>query len=92
MGFLRCQCWLLETVVDLVGSSVTEGGVSSSAVVEALDVGDDIAPGAFFRRVDGAVDALVLQRGENDSAIALSQHTPVRPIDERMFKRLTSAR
>jgi UTP-glucose-1-phosphate uridylyltransferase len=31
---LRCQCWLLITIVDFVGPSVTERGVSAPTVVK----------------------------------------------------------
>ena len=59
---LRCRCQRLVTVVDLVGPSVIEGGVAPAAVVEALDISDDIAPGLGLGGVYGAVDPLVLQR------------------------------
>ena len=63
-GFLRCQGWLLVRVVDFVWPAVIERGVTPPAVVEPLDVGDDITPGLRLRRVNGPVDAFVLQRRE----------------------------
>ncbi len=68
--FLCCLGWLLVTVLDSVGASVTEGGVASVAVVEPLDVGDDVAFRAQFCGTDGATNALVFSAEKNDSAIA----------------------
>ena len=51
-----------KRVVDFVWPAVVERGMTSPAVVEPLDVGDDIPPGLRLRRVNGPVDALVLQR------------------------------
>lgn len=62
--------------MDLVGALVAESGVSAATAVELLDVGDDVALCALFRRVNGAVDPLVFSPEMNDSAIALSQHYP----------------
>ena len=42
---LRCQGWLLITIVDFVRPPVTERGVAAPAVVKPLDVAGDVAPG-----------------------------------------------
>jgi hypothetical protein len=42
---LRCQCWLLITIVDFVGPSVTERGVSAPGIVKPLDIADNVAAG-----------------------------------------------
>jgi hypothetical protein len=47
-SLLRCQGWLLITIVDFVRPAVAERGVPASAVVEALDVADDVASGLGF--------------------------------------------
>jgi hypothetical protein len=42
---LRCQCWLLITIVDFVRPPVAERGVSAPGVVKPFDVAVDVAAG-----------------------------------------------
>jgi len=80
-GFLHGQGWLFVGVVDFVWSAVIECGVTSPAVVELLNVGDEITPGLCLRRVNGSVDALVLQcREERFGHCVIPTHTPCDPL------------
>jgi hypothetical protein len=47
--------------VGFVEETVSERGVASASVVEALHIGDDVASGPFVSGVDPAVNALTLQ-------------------------------
>jgi hypothetical protein len=42
---LRCQCWLLITIVDFVRPPVTERGVTAPTIVKPLDIADNVAAG-----------------------------------------------
>jgi hypothetical protein len=45
--------------------------------------------GLVIWSVNGPIDTLVFRAEKNDPAMLLSQHTPVRPIDDRMPRRVT---
>ena len=64
MVVLTLPGWLLVTVVNFVGASVTECSVPPAAVVKTPQCRRDVAFGALLRGITGAVDAFVLQRGK----------------------------
>ncbi len=82
----------MVTVVNVVGIPILECGVPAPAIAEPFDIRDHIPSGLGLGGVNRPVHAFVLSAEKNDSAIAFSQHTPVRPIEERMPSPVTRAR
>ena len=68
----RCELRFQVLVVDLLRSPVLESGVPTFWIVSEFDVPYNVTARVLTSRILGAVDALVLQGGKNDPAMALS--------------------
>ena len=64
MANSRCDLLVQILVVDLLRDPVLESGVPTPRIVPEFDVPHNVAARVLTGRVFGAVDPLILQRGE----------------------------